>query len=77
MNLDDMALEFEKCRPDRPRDYHSDDHLCKSKCYRVHKYIRTQALRDGGTSPHILMVRDARRNSPTGGELWEGGWPAR
>lgn len=68
MDLKDMPVEFERCLPDRPREY-DDGHLCKSRCYRVYNYIITQALRENETTSHILMVHDARRNSATSGKL--------
>ncbi|KAG4417010.1 hypothetical protein IFR04_009851 [Cadophora malorum] len=73
MDLDDTPVEFERCLPDRPREIGDDGHFCKSRCYRVHKYIITQAIRENETTPHILMVHDARRNSPTGGKFSKGG----
>ncbi|PVH81379.1 hypothetical protein DL98DRAFT_587566 [Cadophora sp. DSE1049] len=75
MDLNNTATEFERCPLDRPRRK-VNAHLCVSNCYRVYNYITTQALRDDETSPRVLMVHDARRSSPMGGELWADNWSA-
>ncbi|KAH7400195.1 hypothetical protein BKA64DRAFT_778457 [Cadophora sp. MPI-SDFR-AT-0126] len=73
MDLDNIATEFERCFQDGPRRKFKA-HSCLPSCHRVHNYITTQALRDDGTSPRVLMVHDAHRSSPSGDELWRGNW---